>query len=319
MNAVLNVRNLNVKFKMDERWVPVVEEVSFNLIEGRVLGIVGESGCGKSVTLKSLMGMIGFEGGKVSADELEFENENLLSLSEKKWQKLRGSRIAMIFQDPMASLNPLEKVGKQVVEVFTVHKLCTKNEAKKRVIQLFTEVGIPYPAQRFDQYPHELSGGMLQRVVIAMALAPEPKLILADEPTTALDVTLQKQILLLLKDLQKRKQMTMVFITHDLGVLKEIADDILVLYAGRQVERIPAGHLFERARHPYTCGLIKSLPNPFAESELYSIPGRVKSPQFRSEACEFADRCEKATEICHRSIPEWKAWGENHEGACYHA
>jgi oligopeptide/dipeptide ABC transporter ATP-binding protein len=321
--SLLKVQDLEVAFSIQKKWVPVISEISFELKKGKVLGIVGESGSGKSVSIKSLMGLIEAEGGKIQKGSMDFDGINLLGLNEKEWRKLRGRRITMIFQDPMSSLNPLMKVGKQVVEVFTNHNLCSKAEAKVKTIELFKEVGIPFAEKRFDQFPHELSGGLLQRVVIAMALAPEPDLILADEPTTALDVTIQKQILDLLKEIQQRRKMSMVFITHDLGVIREVADEVLVLYAGKRAEFIKAKDMFAQVKHPYSIGLIKSLPKPFEKAELYSIPGRVQSPADRGVGCAFADRCEKVSDVCTKESPTWRSWSDAgdsiHKGACHNA
>lgn len=318
--SLLEVKELEVSFPhpFNDTWFPVLKEISFSVKEGEVLGIVGESGCGKSVTLRAILGMTKFFGGKVSKGEVQFEGEALLSKSEKEWRKIRGSQITMIPQDPMTSLDPLMKCGKQITEAICLHLKLSKAEAKQKVLELFEEVGIPNPSLRFEQFPHELSGGLRQRVVIAMALSTNPKLILADEPTTALDVTIQKQILELLKKLQKERGMAMVFITHDLGVLCEIADRVAVFYAGCKVEEVPSKNLLLNCLHPYTKGLLGSIPRPYGGEEVKGIEGSVMRPLEFGTGCRFAPRCAFAEEKCFQHYPKWTAVSEEHQVGCFY-
>jgi oligopeptide transport system ATP-binding protein len=280
---------------------------------------VGESGSGKSVTMMSLMGLVPQPPGRIVGGQAFFDGQDLLRLSEKEMRKVRGKRIAMIFQDPMTSLNPYLKISTQLMEVLTAHENISKKDAYRRAIAALEQVGIPEPSLRVDSYPHQFSGGMRQRVVIAMALIAKPDLVIADEPTTALDVTVQAQILELLKQLQKDNGMSLILITHDLGVVAGMSDEILVMYAGRPIERGTADDVFYHHQHPYTAGLLKSIPKIDDDvKELYSIPGLPPDPSKLPLGCAFAPRCAYAMEVCHSSatIP-FRSRGGIHKAACH--
>jgi oligopeptide transport system ATP-binding protein len=297
--ALLEVKDLKTYFHTRSGIVKGVDGVSFSIEKGETLGIVGESGSGKSVTMMSLMGLLPTPPAKIESGTAMFGGQDLLKLSDKEMRKIRGNKISMIFQDPMTSLNPYMKISKQLTEVLEMHKNVTRREAKRKAIEILEKVNIPDAASRVDNYPHQFSGGMRQRVMIAMALISEPELLIADEPTTALDVTIQAQILELLKDLQKDLGMAMVMITHDLGVVAGVSDNILVMYAGRPVERGTADEIFYHHAHPYTRGLLKSLPKIDGErSELYSISGLPPDPSNLPPGCPFAPRCDYATDDC---------------------
>jgi oligopeptide/dipeptide ABC transporter ATP-binding protein len=298
---LLSIKNLNINFQMKNNTLEAVRGISFSLKRGETLGVVGESGCGKSITNLALMGLLA-DNGSVSAEELLFEGQDLLKMNELSWQKIRGKEMAMIFQDPMSALNPSFTVGHQIEETLQVHEPdLTKEQRGKRVIELLKQVGIPAPEERLKSYAHELSGGMSQRVMIAMAIACRPKLLIADEPTTALDVTIQDQILRLLKNLQKEYNMAMIFVTHDLGVVAKVSDKIQVMYAGEIVESGPTKALLNSPVHPYTRGLLRSLPSNktsgFREP-LYSIAGIVPSLNSRPKGCQFEPRCEFRADKC---------------------
>ena len=280
-----------------------MDQISYSVNEGEVLGIVGESGSGKSVSSLSLMGLIDYPG-KVSADELTFMDQDLLSMPEAQRRKITGSDIAMIFQDPMTSLNPCFTVGYQIIEALKTHQGGTKKELKKRAIELLTLVGIPAPETRLSAYPHQLSGGMSQRVMIAIAIACNPKLLIADEPTTALDVTIQAQIIDLLIDLQEQKQMGLVLITHDLALVAEVAHRVIVMYAGQIVESGPASEVFSAPQHPYTQALLASLPESAAgKARLEALPGVVPGQYDRPKGCLLSPRCPYATDHCRNVEP----------------
>jgi peptide/nickel transport system ATP-binding protein len=296
MNAMaeplLRVEELRVEFPTEDGVVHAVDGITYEVHSQRTLGIVGESGSGKTVSSLTTMGLTRAQGARVSGRIL-FEGRNLLELSEAQMRAIRGNEIAMVFQDPLSSLHPLYRVGNQLVEALRAHRDMSKAQARARTVELFELVGIPEPARRVDQYPHELSGGMRQRAMIAMALANEPRLLIADEPTTALDVTVQAQILALLSRLQRELGMAIVIITHDLGVIAELADDIAVMYAGRIVEAAPAELLFAGPQHPYTWGLLQSIPTLERprEAELVPIEGRPPSLIRRPSGCHFHPRC----------------------------
>ncbi|MCT2535652.1 ABC transporter ATP-binding protein [Aquibacillus koreensis] len=274
MEKILEVKDLNVTFDTYSGSVKAVRGVTFDLKKGETLAIVGESGSGKSVTTKALMGLIPKPAGKIPKGEILFDGKDLTKLSDKQMSKIRGRDISMIFQDPMTSLNPTMKIGRQIMESLIKHQKMSKDKAKERAIELLELVGIPNPKDRIDQYPHQFSGGMRQRVVIAIALACNPKILLADEPTTALDVTIQAQILELMKDIQKKTDSSIVFITHDLGVVANVADRVAVMYAGKIVEIGTVDDIFYNPKHPYTWGLLGSMPTlDSAEEELIAIPG----------------------------------------------
>ena len=302
---LLSVKNLSTEFPVKKGIVRAVEDVSFDVDQGEILAIVGESGSGKSVTSLSIMGLLA-EPGHVAGGSLEFEGKDLATLSEKQYRELRGNDMAMIFQEPMTSLNPVYRVGNQIVEAIRTHEKVSKAEAKDRAVDLLRKVGIPSPEARINDYPHQLSGGMRQRVMIAMALACNPKLLIADEPTTALDVTIQAQILDLLRRLRDDTGMAVLLITHDLGVVSETADRVVVMYCGQVVEEAEVRTLFDHPMHPYTLGLLKSIPRLEDDDSkrLYMIKGMVPNPLEMPPGCHFSDRCDSCMDICRTKVPE---------------
>ena len=302
---LLSVKNLSTEFPVKKGIVRAVEDVSFDVDQGEILAIVGESGSGKSVTSLSIMGLLA-EPGHVAGGSLEFEGKDLATLSEKQYRELRGNDMAMIFQEPMTSLNPVYRVGNQIVEAIRTHEKVSKAEAKDRAVDLLRKVGIPSPEARINDYPHQMSGGMRQRVMIAMALACNPKLLIADEPTTALDVTIQAQILDLLRRLRDDTGMAVLLITHDLGVVSETADRVGVMYCGQVVEEAEVRTLFDHPMHPYTLGLLKSIPRLEDDDSkrLYMIKGMVPNPLEMPPGCHFSDRCDSCMDICRTKVPE---------------
>jgi oligopeptide/dipeptide ABC transporter ATP-binding protein len=302
MSHLLEVRNLQTHFPTRAGLVRAVDDVSFYVDKGELLGVVGESGCGKSITALSIMRLIS-PPGKIVGGEILFEGENLLNFSEERMRGLRGDDIAMIFQDPMTSLNPVYTVGEQIAEALRLHRKMSRGDAREAAIGAMKEVAIPDPARRVKDYPHQLSGGMRQRVMIAMALACDPKLLIADEPTTALDVTIQAQILELLNELRQTRELGVLLITHDLGVVAEVADRVAVMYTGRIVEESPVEELFARPKHPYTEGLLRSVPKLTAAEvaktlRLETIEGTVPSPTSLPPGCHFAPRCSHRMPRC---------------------
>ncbi|HEX8709942.1 MAG TPA: ABC transporter ATP-binding protein [Pyrinomonadaceae bacterium] len=302
MPHLLEVRNLQTHFPTRAGLVRAVDGVSFYVDRGELLGLVGESGCGKSITALSVMRLIS-EPGKIVGGEIDFDGEDLLAASEARMREIRGDDIAMIFQDPMTSLNPVYKVGEQIAEALRLHRGMTRKEAREAAIEAMKEVAIPDPGRRVDDYPHQLSGGMRQRVMIAMALACDPKLLIADEPTTALDVTIQAQILELLNELRRTRELGVLLITHDLGVVAEVADRVAVMYTGRIVEESPVEELFARPKMPYTEGLLRSVPKLTAGEakkveRLETIEGMVPSPTQLPPGCHFAPRCSHRMPRC---------------------
>ena len=313
--ALLKIEDLAISFPYKDQKFLAVKSLSLSLERGETHCLVGESGCGKSVSSFAIMGLLPYPG-KIEQGSIYFEEENLLELSTKEYQKVRGNRIAMIFQDPMTSLNPVYKCGEQVAEAIRLHQDKTRDEARQEALALFELVRIPDASKRVDQYPHELSGGMRQRVMIAIALACKPSLLIADEPTTALDVTVQAQILLLLKDLQKELNMGLLFITHDLGVVAQIADTVTVLYGGVVVESAPAFDLFNNPQHPYTQGLMGALPSLTQKKQrLATIEGTVPGPGEIVEGCIFSPRCSYTVEECGKETP---ALGSVQSGVACH-
>jgi peptide/nickel transport system ATP-binding protein len=316
--ALLEVRDLRTTFATDEGVLAAVDGVSFEVDAGKTLAIVGESGCGKSVTSLSVMGLVAAPG-RVEGS-IRFEGRELVGLAPRDWQDLRGNGMAMIFQEPMSSLNPAFTVGDQIVEGLRRHRKMSPAQASERALEMLRRVRIPAPEQRLHEHPHKLSGGMRQRVMIAMALACEPRLLIADEPTTALDVTIQAQILDLLRTLQRETGTAIVLITHDLGVVAETADEVVVMYAGRIVERAPVHTIFERPEHPYTIGLLGSIPRLHGDPErLASIEGQVPSPLRPLSGCRFAERCPFADAQCRAEAPRLRAVGTAHLAACWKA
>ena len=319
MGKILEVKNLTIHIKTHKGVVQAVRGVDFYLNEQETLAVVGESGSGKSITMKGVMGILP-KNGKVVEGSVMFQGNDLTKYSERQMQQVRGSEIAMIFQDPMTSLNPTMKVGKQIEEMLKEHrKEMSKADRKARAIELLSLVGISNPEARYDQYPHQLSGGMRQRVVIAIALACDPKVLIADEPTTALDVTIQAQILDLMKDLQKKTGMGIIFITHNLGVVADICDKVSVMYAGKIVEQGPVDDIFYEPAHPYTKGLLRSMPRVDAESyeRLIPIEGTPVDMLNPPEGCPFAPRCEHCMKICLKKMPPYVEVGEKHRSACW--
>jgi oligopeptide/dipeptide ABC transporter ATP-binding protein len=302
MQHLLEVKNLQTHFPTRSGLVRAVDGVSFHVAEGELLGLVGESGCGKSITALSVMRLIG-QPGKIVGGEILFAGENLLAASEARMREIRGDDIAMIFQDPMTSLNPVYTVGEQIAEALRLHRGLNRRQAREAAVEAMREVSIPDPARRADDYPHQLSGGMRQRVMIAMALACDPKLLIADEPTTALDVTIQAQILELIDELRRTRNLAVLLITHDLGVVAEVADRVAVMYTGRIVEESPVEELFARPKHPYTEGLLRSVPK-LTEAEvkkverLQTIEGTVPKPTNLPPGCHFAPRCQHRMPRC---------------------
>jgi oligopeptide/dipeptide ABC transporter ATP-binding protein len=300
---LLKVEHLDVGFKNRKSFVKILDDVSFDIQPGETVCIVGESGCGKSLTSLAIMGLLP-PGGRIAGGQIIYNHEDLTKKSAKEMSKIRGNEISMIFQEPMTSLNPVHTIGKQVAEAILIHQSVSKKEAWDRAIELLRLVGIPSPEARVKNYPHEMSGGMRQRVMIAMALACRPKLLIADEPTTALDVTIQAQILEQMNELKKRFGMAILMITHDLGVVSEMADKVIVMYAGKVVETTDTKRLFQNPRHPYTQGLIASMPRLDKEvDELPIIPGNVPAPEDMPTGCRFSTRCPFATELCRTKAP----------------
>ncbi len=301
---LLEVRSLSTYFYTDEGVVSAVENVTFDIHPGEVLGIVGESGCGKSVTSLSILKLIPDPPGKIVNGEILFEGRDLVRLEEKEMQKVRGNEISMIFQEPMTSLNPVFTIGDQIMEAILFHQGLDKREARKRAIEMLHRVKIPSPETRIDSYPHQLSGGMRQRAMIAMALSCQPKLLIADEPTTALDVTIQEEILNLLKEIQSEMKMSVMLITHDLGVVSEMADQVVVMYAGRVMERGSIGSILGQMRHPYTRGLVNSIPRiEERKKRLPAIPGQVPDAMALPVGCKFHPRCYLMIEDCKKEEP----------------
>jgi peptide/nickel transport system ATP-binding protein len=318
--ALLEVTDLRTHFTTDDGEFPAVDGVSFTVDAGQTLAIVGESGCGKSVTSLSIMGLVPDPPGRIRGGSIRFEGRELVGAPAREMQDLRGNGMAMIFQEPMSSLNPAFTIGDQIVEGLLRHRKITRAEAVERALEVLRKVRIPAPEQRFHEYPHKLSGGMRQRAMIAMALACEPRLLIADEPTTALDVTIQAQILELMRTLQSETGTAVILITHDLGVVAEVADEVVVMYAGRVVERAPVRVLFEQPQHPYTIGLLGSIPRLDVErGRLASIEGQVPSPLRRPAGCKFADRCPFVIAKCRTEDPPLLQVGAQHLSACWRA
>ncbi|HHK5548442.1 TPA: ABC transporter ATP-binding protein [Bacillus thuringiensis] len=315
--AVVELKDLQTHFQTEEGTVKAVNHVSFAVREGETVCVVGESGCGKSVTALSIMGLIA-ESGSVVGGDILYEGKSLLGMKEKEFRSLRGNDIAMIFQEPMTSLNPVFTVGEQIVETLRKHELLSKNEAYKKAIELIRKVGIARANEIVHSYPHELSGGMLQRIMIAVALSCNPKLLIADEPTTALDVTIQAQILDLLRQVKEEFKTSILLITHDLGVVAEMADYVVVMYGGKVIEEAPVLEIFQNPKHPYTKGLLKSKPVMGKRiDKLYSIPGQVPNLVGLGEFCYFSGRCEHCMEICEKEAPNLNVNDENHKVACW--
>ena len=315
---LLEVHDLHTHFQTRRGTVKAVDGVSLTLHQGEIVALLGESGCGKSVTSLSIMGLITQGQGTRQSGRVLFEGQELLGLDETALQRLRGHQLSMIFQEPLSSLNPVMTAGQQIAEVLVDHGLMTPAAARDKTIELLREVGLSDAAQRFDAYPHELSGGMCQRIMIAMAIACDPKLLIADEPTTALDVTIQKQILQLLSGLRERRRTSVLLITHDLGVVAENADRVLVMYAGKVIEQATVQQLFEAPAHPYTQGLIDSTPNLDLQGGLLaSIPGHVPDLARLPAGCAFAPRCSHAQSRCHVQMPDLSGHVDQRQVRCW--
>ena len=317
MASLLSVENLQVQFQTKKGINTAVDGVSFSVEKGRILGIVGESGCGKSVTSMSILQLLG-SNARISGGSIKLDGKELIGLPEKEMCRIRGNDIAMIFQDPMTSLNPTMTIGKQIMESLIIHRGMNKAEARKEAIRMLEMVKIPSPESRIDNYPHELSGGMRQRVMIAIALACNPKILIADEPTTALDVTIQAQIMDLMRELKEKSNTAIILVTHDLGVVANFADRIQVMYAGKIVETSTVEDLFDHPKHPYTKALIESIPKSGRPGEkLVTIPGAPPSLVKPIKGCAFAERCQHANENCKCQQPEMIQVGPGHECACF--
>ena len=315
--VLVELKNLRTHFFTDMGVAKSVDGISYSVRKGQTLGVVGESGCGKSVTALSIMGLIPQPPGKIVGGEIIFDGKDLTKFSQEDLRKIRGKDVAMIFQEPMTSLNPVYTVGDQIMEMILNHEDVTEEEARKRAIGLLEEVGIPSPEKRVDEYPHQMSGGMRQRVMIAISLACSPSLLIADEPTTALDVTIQAQILELLNKLQRERGTAIIMITHDLGVVAETCDHVVVMYAGKIAEKADVVSLFNSPKHPYTNALFKSIPDLAGDgNRLYTIKGMVPSAYDFPEGCRFRDRCEFATEAC-TTQPEEEEVSDGHFVACH--
>ncbi|QQE80387.1 ABC transporter ATP-binding protein [Alicyclobacillus sp. SO9] len=315
MPNLLDVKDLRIQFRIDEEYYSAVQGVDFSIKEGETLGLVGESGCGKSVTSMSIMRLLQ-PPAKISGT-IQFRGKDLLKATESQMQDIRGNEISMIFQEPMTSLNPVHKIGGQIGESLMLHKGMSKRQARSEAIRLLKQVGIPRPEQIVDEYPHQLSGGMRQRVMIAIAMACNPALLIADEPTTALDVTIQAQILDLMRDLAKERNMATLLITHDLGVVAEMCDRVAVMYAGRIVEQGPVRKIFNNPQHPYTVGLMHSIPKIVGSKDRLSpIEGNVPSLRNMPKGCRFAPRCPHAMEVCHQDPPFYEV-EEAHRSRCW--
>ena len=321
--ALLEVENLQTHFRGADGVNRAVDGVSFHVNSGETVAIVGESGCGKSVTAMSILRLIPEPPGKI-AGAIRFNGRDLLKLNDREMRAIRGNEISMIFQEPMTSLNPVLTVGRQIGETLRLHQGLSAQQAEDRAVEMLNLVGIPEAKRRVREYPHQLSGGMRQRVMIAIALACNPKLLIADEPTTALDVTIQAQILDLMRDLKRTVGAAIVIITHDLGVVAEVAERVIVMYAGRKVEEAEVGRLFRNPRHPYTQGLLGSMPKlgsslTGTETRLQEIPGLVPSLKKKLDGCVFASRCQHATDLCRKVAPALETKAEGHIAACHYA
>jgi peptide/nickel transport system ATP-binding protein/oligopeptide transport system ATP-binding protein len=320
MNYALEINDLRISFTSDGKKAEVVSGVTIKVPKGRIVGVVGESGCGKTVTALSAMRLIPEPPGKIESGEIIFDGANILNYSERDMRSVRGNRISMIFQEPISSLNPVFTVGDQIGEALSTHLNLSKHEEKQRVIELLKLVGIPAPERRINNYPHEMSGGMSQRVMIAMALACNPEVLIADEPTTALDVTIQAGILKLIDDLRLKMGMAVLLITHDLGIIAEVADEVYVMYAGKVVEHTSTADIFREPKHPYTVGLLNSIPDLHENKEMLNpIPGVVPSPDNFPSGCRFQDRCPLVMDKCRDNEPPLEDFGGGHYAACWRA
>ncbi|MDU5082049.1 ABC transporter ATP-binding protein [Tissierella carlieri] len=319
MEKILEVKNLSVSFKTFFGEVEAVRDISFNVGKSETVAIVGESGCGKSVTANSIMQLLPMPPAFFKNGEIIFDGNNLLKKSDKEMQAIRGNEISMVFQDPMTSLNPTMKIGKQIVEGLVKHRKLSKEEARKKAIEMLNLVAVPQPEKRINQYPHEFSGGMRQRVMIALAMVSAPKLLIADEPTTALDVTVQAQILELMREIQQKLDMSIILITHDLGIVADMSDRVIVMYAGQIVEEGTTEEIFKNTKHPYTKKLLASVPrlDMSREEPLHSIEGTPPDLYIPPKGCSFYDRCDYALKVCKNHIPEFDNHSDTHQSRCW--
>jgi oligopeptide/dipeptide ABC transporter ATP-binding protein len=319
MENLLEIRNLSVSIGDKQSGFEVVSDVSITVPKGKIIGIVGESGCGKTITALSVMKLLPDPPAKITRGEIIFKNKNILEMDEGELRNIRGNDISMIFQEPVSSLNPVFKIGEQIGETIRTHSKINKKEERDRVIELLKLVGIPEPERRYSNYPHEMSGGMCQRVMIAMALCCRPDLLIADEPTTALDVTVEAGIIELINNLRNEFGMSVILIAHDLGVVSEITDEVYVMYAGRIVENAKNELLFNNPKHPYTIGLLNSIPHlsDGRNKDLKMIPGNIPSPQDYPKGCRFNDRCEMVIDKCRYKVPSLEHVENEHQSACF--
>ncbi len=316
--SLLEVHNLTTAFRTESGDVNPIKDVCFDVDAGEILGIVGESGSGKSVTALTIMGLLPRPTARVTAGHVRFDGTRLTDLSDRQMAKVRGQGIGMIFQEPMTSLNPVFTIGEQIMETIRAHETVSRAELQRRAVEVLDRVGIPSAARRMTDYPHQLSGGQRQRVMIAMALACQPRLLIADEPTTALDVTIQVQVLDLLMDLRDETGMAMMIITHNMGVIAEVADRVMVMYAGRVVEQAPVERLFDKPLHPYTMGLLDCVPTLGRDTaRLTDIPGTLPEPSRRPPGCAFEPRCKHRTDACRLSVPPLVSYEGGHSAACH--
>ena len=318
--SLLEIRNLTTAFQTGRGEVTAVEDIAFSIEAGEILGIVGESGSGKSVTALTIMGLLPRPPARIRSGQVIFDGQDLLSLTEPQMERIRGKGISMVFQEPMTSLNPVMTIGEQIMETIRAHERIGPAEQRRRAIEMLDRVGVPSASQRMADYPHQLSGGQRQRVMLAIALACRPRLLIADEPTTALDVTIQAQVLDLMMDLRDELGMAIMIITHNMGVIAETADRVLVMYAGRIVEEAPVQVLFDHPAHPYTTGLLSCVPTLTQDTHrLTAIPGTLPEPARRPPGCRFAPRCAYAVEACGAALPALAALGAGHTAACIRA
>ncbi|MGD8991300.1 MAG: ABC transporter ATP-binding protein [Desulfobacterales bacterium] len=316
-NKLLSVEDLKVYFRSEDEVARAVDGISFEVGREETVCLVGESGCGKTVTALSVMGLVPIPPGEIAGGRILFRDQNLLDFKDSEMQKIRGNQIGMVFQEPLTSLNPVFTIGDQIGEAIQTHQTAAQNEVVLRSEQLLKDVGIADPAQRLNDYPHQLSGGQRQRVMIAMALACDPDLVIADEPTTALDVTVQAQILRLLETIQRKRSMSVLYITHDLGVVSKVADRVSVMYAGIIAEQGKKDAVLKTPRHPYTQALLASLPNRQKRGQrLYSIPGTVPNPAYKPSGCPFHPRCQYAIQTCREQYPDTCSYGDGHIARC---
>ncbi len=321
MIPILEIKNLSVEFYKKSKVIPALRDISLNINKGETLGIVGESGCGKSTLALSILKLISPHDGKITSGQIIFEDRDLLDMSNHHLQKIRGGKISMIFQDPFTSLNPVLTIGMQIEEVIKAHNIAnTRNNIRDIALQVLKQARMPRPEEIISDYPHQLSGGMLQRAMIAMAIASRPEILIADEPTTALDVTIQKEILDLLALLQDELQMTIILITHNLGIISQITKKVCVMYAGKIIEEASVNDLFTSTLHPYTKGLLSSVPKiNDRRTRLFNIPGQIPDPSQLPAGCKFNPRCSYRTDICLANEPELEEIKPNHWVRCYHA